>query len=251
MLAKNRRHDAILAICLILLCKFSGMSLQAQTRESFAIMELEGRGISAVEAQALTDRLSSLIVRTGKVTVVERGQIAAVLQEQDFQLAGCTSDECAVEIGQLLGVTKIVAGSIGKLGSTYSMDVRVIDVETGKISNSIIRDYRGEIDGLLAEIAHVAREIVDFEVGSPEARELLQQPLTTPAIGQPTSRPPPVLTVENAGGPQKKGGRGLLWVALGLAAAGGGAYALTLGGDTPAAGGEEVTIGLPPGVPTQ
>lgn len=221
---------------------FGTALLQGQTRESFAIMNLEGRGISAMEAQALTDRLSSLIVRTGKVTVVERGQMQAIMQEQDFQMAGCTSDECAVEIGQLLGVTKMVAGSIGKLGSTYSMDLRVIDIATGKISNSIIRDYRGEIDGLLAEMALVAQEIVDFEVGGPAAVELARQPTTQP--GQ---------TAGDAAAPQQRGGRGLLWIVLGLAAAGGGAYALTLGdgGGTPPNGGEEVTVGLPPGVPTQ
>ena len=211
-------------------------TLDGQTRESFAILDLEGRGISAIEAEALTDRLSSLIVKTGRVTVVERGQMQAVLLEQDFQLTGCTSDECAVEVGQLLGVTKMVAGSIGKIGSTYSLDLRTIDIATGEITNSIIRDYRGEIDGLLEEMVEIAKEIVEFEVGPLEPSEQALQPeeQAQPATQQ------PVAVVQRQGR-----GRSMLWIVLGLAAAGGGVYALTLGGDGPPPV-EAPTVGFPP-----
>lgn len=134
------------------------MALVAQ--ESIAVLNLEGTGISASEAIGLTDRFRTDLVRTNKVTVVERSQMETILKEQDFQLAGCTSAECAVEVGQLLGVTSMVAGTIGKLGSTYIVDIRMIDVQSGKITLSLKRDYRGEIDGLLAIIAELADELV-------------------------------------------------------------------------------------------
>ncbi len=136
-------------------------SLSAQS-ESLAILDLEGRGISAIEAASLTDRLRSELVRTGQVTVVERGQMEQVLAEQDFQITGCTSNDCAVEVGQLLGVTVMLAGSIGKVGSTFSIDLRTIDVETGRIGRSLMRNYRGEIDGLLDEMGYVAADLVNL-----------------------------------------------------------------------------------------
>ena len=135
--------------------------LISQSSPSIAILDLESRGISAVEAASLTDRLRTSLVRIGGVTVVERGQMQQVLQEQDFQLTGCTSDECAVEVGQLLGVNTMVAGSIGKVGSTYSIDIRTIDVGTGKITHSMFRDYRGEIDDLLGIMPEIAQELVE------------------------------------------------------------------------------------------
>ena len=227
---------------------------EAQERESFAVMDLEGGGISAREAQALTDRLRSLIVRTGKVTVVERGAMQAILQEQDFQLSGCTSDECAVEVGQLLGVTTMVAGSIGKIGSTYSIDLRTIDVGTGKIALSIIRDYRGEIDGLLAEMAVVAIELVG---GVTQPEPVAAQPEPQPQI-QPEPEPPPVAQQQPAREraqespadepAEARGSRGLLWLLLGAAAIGG-ALAIAPGGTGPP--GDEATVGLPPAVPIQ
>ena len=87
-----------------------------------------------------------------------------ILEEQNFQLTGCTSDECAVEIGQLLSVNTMVAGSIGKVGATFSIVVRIIDVQTGKIDRTIIRGYRGELYGLLTEMVFIAGELVGAEV---------------------------------------------------------------------------------------
>ncbi len=165
---------------------FSLQALPAQQTESVAILDLEGRGISTMEAASLTDRLRSELVRTGKVTVVERGQMEQVLTEQNFQLTGCTSDDCAVEVGQLLGVTVMLAGSIGKVGSTFSIDLRTIDVQTGRIASSLIRNYRGEIDGLLDEMRFVASELVKL-LASDVGAELPAEP--APALATIRSEP--------------------------------------------------------------
>ena len=89
----------------------------AQELTTVAVLDFEAFGISSVESAILTNRMRSGLVMTGKVTVVERGMMQQILTEQDFQLAGCTSDECAVEVGQLLGVANMVAGSIGRIGA--------------------------------------------------------------------------------------------------------------------------------------
>lgn len=181
----------VLALVLMAMQPFMGQAtppiLNTQKKESYALLDLEGRGISAYEAASLTDRLRSELVIIGRITVVERGQMEQVLAEQDFQLAGCTSDECAVEVGQLLGITKMFAGSIGKVGMTYSIDIRIIDVGTGRITNSIIHDYRGEIDGLLIEMKSLAQWIVDLEASQAITQEKPQPVMATMDIdSQPT-----------------------------------------------------------------
>lgn len=85
-------------------------SISAQSSQPIAVLDLEPCGISAVETASFTDRLRSEMVKTGRITVVEQGQMTQILQEQDFKMTGCTSDECALEVGQLLGVTKLLAG---------------------------------------------------------------------------------------------------------------------------------------------
>ncbi|MFQ6673409.1 MAG: CsgG/HfaB family protein, partial [Fidelibacterota bacterium] len=135
-------------------------TLPGEGHLTVAVLDMEGRGISALEAQTLTDRMRSELVSTGAVTVVERGQMQEVLEEQGFQQTGCTSAECAVEVGKLLGVSQMMTGSIGKIGQSYTIDVRMFSVETGAITKSVNRTYRGEVDGLIVEIERLAWDIV-------------------------------------------------------------------------------------------
>ncbi|MFQ6616214.1 MAG: CsgG/HfaB family protein [Fidelibacterota bacterium] len=179
-----------------------------------AVLDMEGRGISALEAQTLTDRMRSELVNTGAVTVVERGQMQEVLEEQGFQQTGCTSAECAVEVGKLLGVSEMVTGSIGKIGQSYTIDVRMFSVETGAISKSVNRTYKGEVDGLIMEIERMSWDIVGLSPPSgrfPEEKAEVAE-VTPPAV------------VEE-GKPEKKGGFGrILLTTVVLAALGGGGY---------------------------
>jgi hypothetical protein len=82
-----------------------------------------------------------------------------VLREQGFQQSGCTLTECAVRVGRLLNVQKIVAGSVGKIGRTYAINLSMIDVESSRIERSFNRNYQGEIDGLLEILKDIAQEI--------------------------------------------------------------------------------------------
>lgn len=130
-----------------------------------AVNALEGRGIDANEAATLTDVLRVKLMKTKKYEVMERGQMETILQEQAFQQSGaCTDQECIVEMGQILGIEQIIAGSIGKVGSAYSINVRIISVKTGKILNSVSHSYTGPIENLLTtEIAVVANKLCGIE----------------------------------------------------------------------------------------
>ncbi|MCH7820175.1 MAG: hypothetical protein IIB40_11565 [Candidatus Marinimicrobia bacterium] len=166
-------RDSLKAMLFFHLCVFWFMTqgtLYAQNQESgvdkirVAVLDFEGKGISSMEASVLTDRLRSNLVETGVFDVVERGKMNEILGEQNFQMSGCISSECAVEVGQLLGVSRMITGGIGKIGNTYTLDVRVIDIETSRILEAIPLDYTGAIDGLLGEIRKIAFRLSGKEV---------------------------------------------------------------------------------------
>ncbi len=127
---------------------------------TIAILDFEGIGVSSQEARVLTNRLGTHMVQLGRYQVIERGQIEQILTEQDFQMTGCTSNECAVEIGQLIGAQQMLAGSFGKLGTVYTIDMRIIDVLTGRITKTTSYDIDGSISRLLTEgLAEAVRRI--------------------------------------------------------------------------------------------
>tara|TARA_B100000315_G_scaffold260882_1_gene326778 strand:- start:1369 stop:2085 length:717 start_codon:yes stop_codon:yes gene_type:complete len=204
--------------------------LYGDGKTTIAILDLEGRGISTLEAQTLTDRMRSELVKTGAVTIVERSQMNEILGEQGFQQTGCTSTECAVEVGKLLGVSNMITGSIGKIGSSYTLDIRIFEVQSGAISKTVNTTYKGEVDGLIMEVEKLAWDIVGL----------------TPPSGRFPGTEPVVAAVPVAAPVQKKPKkkrRTLLWLTLGALAAGGGAYAYYMLQ-------EEETIGEPPAFPT-
>ena len=140
----------------------------SQTLPQVAVLEFEGRGITEMEAGPLTDRFRSEIVRTNAFLVVSRSQMKAILDEQSFQMGGCTSTECAVEIGQMLNAQKIVVGTIGKIHTTFTVDISIIDVETARIEKSVNRDHKGNIDGLLPILKEIAFEMIPPRKGLPK-----------------------------------------------------------------------------------
>ena len=123
--------------------------LIGQDKKNIAVLELRPSGISVDQAQILTDRLRSELFKTEKFIVLERDKMNEILEEQGFQLSGCTTNDCAVEIGKLIGVEQIITGNIGKLENLYTLNIRLIDVETGKILNVATEDCECSIKDVL------------------------------------------------------------------------------------------------------
>jgi TolB-like protein len=137
----------MLGLCmLVFTCMLSG-----QNKPSIAILELDASGISKTDASVLSDRLQSELITTQKFVVMERTKVSEILAEQGFQASGCTSTDCAVEVGKLVGVEQMVAGNIGKIGEIYTINARLISVRTGEVLKTAIVDRRCSIEVVLTQ----------------------------------------------------------------------------------------------------
>jgi TolB-like protein len=133
-------------------------STSVPEKPAIAVLNLkESSGVTTGEAELLSDRLRAELFNTGSFTVMERDQMQQVLKEQGFQKSGaCTDATCMVEIGQLLGVKQIITGSIGRLGSMFLVNLRSIDVTTGKILKVVSQDVKGSIEDLVGVLPGIA-----------------------------------------------------------------------------------------------
>jgi len=120
-------------------------TIMAQSEKpTVAILDFEAQDVSAAEVQTLTERMRTEIGNTNAVRLIERKAVEKIMQEQGFQQSGCTNDECAAEVGQLLGVQFMVSGTIGKVGKTYTIDCKMFSVEAGRGRH--IRTADGDAD---------------------------------------------------------------------------------------------------------
>ena len=114
-----------------------------------AILTFDARaGVSIDEAALLADRFSVELGRMEVYRLISRSKMKEVLELQQYS-AACTSVECAVEAGQLLGVEYMIHGSIGRIGSLFTINVYITSVEKGSVVAGATVDYSGEIEGLL------------------------------------------------------------------------------------------------------
>lgn len=117
-----------------------------------AVNDLNGHGISESDTKIITERLRSELIKTDRFRVMERSEMDQILEEQGFQQSGaCDDGSCLVEVGRLLAVSQLVGGSIGHIGDIYTMNIKIIAVESGEILYSSSLDYEGKISGLLSE----------------------------------------------------------------------------------------------------
>ena len=156
-------------------------------RQTVAVIDFDASGISQLEATSLTNRFRTAVGDVGAMRLVERGMMEEVLQEQGFQQTGCTSEECAVEVGQLLGVQNMIGGSIGRVGETFTLDVRMISVQSGISLVTKQKTYAGKIDGLIIEVEVLAYELYEATIPDElQARRIAGVPVAAVAVAQKT-----------------------------------------------------------------
>ncbi len=207
-----------------------------------AVSDFIGHGLNKEEVFTLTDAFRSYLINTGRFRVMERGQMDEIMKEQGFQQSGsCTDQECIVEMGQLLGVEYIIAGSIGKVGGTYSVNARLISVGTGEILKTVSKFHKGAIDGLLTTVLQTTSdelgrygkrtaprpiESVVQKNPSQENQEPAQPEITDEKKEKKRAKK------EKVAEKKEKKRRPVLWIGLGTVVVGGGVAAFFLFGPT-------------------
>ncbi|MFH0919478.1 MAG: CsgG/HfaB family protein [Fibrobacterota bacterium] len=201
---------------------FSALSLSAQApalspqsaghakKTNIAVMNLRAEGGLQSSAGILSDRLRAELFNTGMFQVMERGEMDNILKEQGFQQSGACDDKaCIVEMGQLLGVEKILAGSIGQLGTVYLINLRVIDVKTGAMMDT----YSGECRCPMEDLAGAMKTAAAYFTGNKPAPAAAPSP--APAVTVAAVQPEPMPTVVAAGAKPwsvNRNGVGVSWV---------------------------------------
>lgn len=163
-MTKRKKRKKSFGWGLIILMLFStiyGLARQ-EKKPILAVLDLEGEGVNESEAKIITDFVEEAVFNTGRYELVSRTQIEKIMAEMQFQQSGMSSIEGAVNIGRFLAAKRVVIGTVGLLGNTFTIQVKLVNVESGRIENiQSIRaqaavgempDYIGDlIDGLLAE----------------------------------------------------------------------------------------------------
>jgi hypothetical protein len=105
-------------------------------------------GVSLEEVRLLTERFIVELDNYKVVKLINMEKRDSILKEQNISLT-CSSMECAIEAGKNLAAQYVIYGSIGKLGSLYTLNIYLSNVESNSIETSCSLDFNGPIEDLL------------------------------------------------------------------------------------------------------
>jgi TolB-like protein len=86
-----------------------------------------------VMEKGLSDMLLTDLASAEGLAVVERSRLADVIAEQKLQRSALFDPATALKLGKLAGATHIVTGSLLKADPELRLDVRLVDVQSGRV----------------------------------------------------------------------------------------------------------------------
>jgi curli biogenesis system outer membrane secretion channel CsgG len=158
-----KRHVAIFVCAALLVAAVTPVLFAADkpSKPRIAVLEFKNKAANSPwwnsgGAAAAQDIFVTELVKSGKFRVIEREQLAALMQEKNLTLSGDVDPKSAMRIGKLLGVNYLLTGAVteygqqdsgahgggigrlpgfgvGKKSFTCAMNARLIDTSTGEI----------------------------------------------------------------------------------------------------------------------
>jgi hypothetical protein len=168
-----RNYFSCILITSFLFGSFSTLSAQELKKENIAVLQFsgwQGRDVQIYQ-DALTDKISTLIIESQRFNVIDRRNIDKIMREQGLQMSGIIDENTAVEFGKIIGVQKMLIGSFTKNATDYhkgkykefdekkgkevkvasfyysanvSVSIQMIDVETGKYIEAAEANGKGK-----------------------------------------------------------------------------------------------------------
>jgi TolB-like protein len=126
--------------------------MTAKQKTTVAVVEFTDlQGNTTDFGRFLAEELITRLMETEKFRVVERQLLNKVIAEQKLSLTGVVDPGSAKQLGKILGVEAIVAGTVTSLSQSLKVNARLISTETGEIfsvaSAEIFKDE--SVTGLL------------------------------------------------------------------------------------------------------
>ncbi|HOX43552.1 MAG TPA: hypothetical protein PK668_08140 [Myxococcota bacterium] len=138
-----------------------------------AVLELKAVGVPEDQARNLTQVVVQELKRSQGLALISRDEIAAMLSfKEDKARLGCDDDACLSEIGGALGVDYLVSGSVGQLGETRLVHLKLIDMRETRVVNRVAESFQGDAAQLLGATRAAARRLIGRGADDPGLLEV-------------------------------------------------------------------------------
>lgn len=87
--------------------------------------------------ELLTSQVIEGLKKKGQYTIVERERLLLVLEEQRLGTTSLVDESTRLKLGRLLGARRMIFGGYQVIGAQMRLDLRLLDVESGKVLKAV------------------------------------------------------------------------------------------------------------------
>ena len=140
------------------------------------IMNLTMLGVPAEQhyvAQILTDTMAAEINTSANCEVVTQADVAQMMDFEATKQLTCADDteSCIAEIGGALGVERVISGSIGLLGSSYKVQIKLHNVAEGRVEGRYDKLIKGDAELLDQAAREAGKQLFSVPGNSASSQE--------------------------------------------------------------------------------
>lgn len=177
LLHHNMMNKPLIISCLALTFPCASL-LWAQTaaapaaKPTCAVLTFDAmEGVMPGECKILSNRFRAELNRLGAYRLLSREKMSEILKTRAFSRSeNCSVAECAIEAGKMLRVDHMIYGSVGKIGTLYSLNAYAVDVKSGETVKSATVDQPDEFEKALEiGVGALARRLLGIETAEPVA----------------------------------------------------------------------------------
>ena len=147
---------------------------QFRKRTLVAVLDMESKILNKEQQKIISDLFREALNETKAFDMASSAEIDRMSPDEIQKASSCTRDECATIIGEQLGVDRVIASSLRKLGKNYQIiAAKIIDVNDGSIITTKSVDYDGNLRSLRSILRKLAEaltsDIVQKQIESKQA----------------------------------------------------------------------------------
>lgn len=132
----------------------------SQSKVSIAVMGIDTKGLK-LDNTSMGNLVRLELEKTNQYEVLDKYDVSNLLKDKGVDPDLCYGKIKLIEAGKMLGVEKILTGSVEKFGEKIIFVMRMIDVKTEKIENTNVMEYLNLED----QIQNMAKISVNNIVG--------------------------------------------------------------------------------------
>ena len=162
---KKNQFKIIGLVFLIILfvTNFVNEGFAQSKKTSLAVLNIDSQGFDLTPKQ-MGNLVRIEIEKLDTFEVIDRYDVAYLIQKHDLMIDNCFGKICLVESGKIIKAEKMLSGSVEMYGQTTIITLRLIDVETATIEKTKVKEFLDLPNELQQMIRITMREMFDLPI---------------------------------------------------------------------------------------